>query len=515
MRRLVTLLSLTCLVLLVISPLAAKTKREEAQDLMTELAKSRDDSVRANAAWQLGQMGATDAVPALILALEDRDSTVRANAAASLWNLGDVSKPAMPALRKSLVDSYAGVVSNAAGALVMLGVPKTELVPVYRRLLLEEKCRFRIHGIRGLMGQVPPTDLFRDALECSRDPDLDNKFAAGDLLRELLDTQNRTMIPLILDALKASGDINASDLALAIVKFKPHVAEAVPVLENLLRSANPVNRDVAAASLGLLKEKAVDAVPTLINILESDSDATVREAAAKAIGDIGESAKEAVPALIRAAKDDRWPKVRQAALQALGEMGEGAREAIPVLRAALNDPDAFIRTAARNALFRVDPQKKAAESVSAFPAEMVSVTGSSNLFEDVTGLSKTFSDRFPEAVELIIYENFAIATAPEPSSSSSYGRFTYQSGSITGPDEGSATCEETFRFADVDFSVLPRLVSEAPGLAEKPNGSISHVILSRGVFCKDVGWFVYVTDGSKSSMVEFKLDGKLKRVTSY
>lgn len=515
MRRIFTLLSLVFLVLLLISPLAAKTKREEAQDLMKELATSRDDSVRANAAWQLGQMGAIDAVPALIPALEDQDSSVRANAAASLWNLGDIAKPAMPALRKALADPYAGVVVNAAGALVMLGVPKVELVPIYRRLLLEEKCRFRIHGIRGLMGQVPPADLFRDALDCSRDPDLDNKFAAGDLLRELMDARNRTMIPLILDALKESGDDNASDLALAIVKFEPHVAEAVPVLENLLRSANPVNRSVAATSLGLLKEKARDAVPTLISILGSDSDASVRAAAAKAMGDIGERAKEAVPALIRAANDDGWPKVRQASLQALGEMGQGASEAIPVLRAALNDPDAFIRTAARNALFRVDPQNKVAESVSASPVKMVSPPGSSNLFEDVTGLAKALSERFSEAVELIIYENFAIATAPEPSSSSGYGRFTYRSGSITGPESGSATCKETFRLADVDFSVLPRLVKEAPGLAEKPNGSISHVILSRGVFCKDAGWFVYVTDEAKSSIVEFKLAGKLQRVTSY
>jgi len=515
MRQIFTLFFLACLVLLFISPLTAKTKREEAQDLMKELANSRDESVRAQAAWQLGQMGATDAVPALIQALEDKDYSVRANAAGSLWHLGDVAKPAMPALRKALADSYPGVVANAAGALVMLGVPRTELAPVYQRLLLEEKCRFRIQGIRGLMDQVPPTDLFRDALECSRDPDPDNKFAAGDLLRELMAAKNRTMIPLILDALKEAGDNNASDLALAIVKFRPPVAEAVPALENLLRSANPINRSVAAASLGLLKDEALDALPTLVNLLESDPDAGVREAAAKAIADIGNRAKEAVPALIRAAQNDKWPKVRQAAIQALGEMGEGAGEAIPVLRATLDDPDAFIRTAARNALFRVDPKNRAMADDRATPAKIVSTAGSSNLFEDASGLARVLPGRFPEAVELIIYENFAIAIAPEPSSSSGYGRFTYRNGSLTGPDDGRATCEKTFRFAEIDFSVLPRLVKEAPGLAKTPNGRISHVILNRGVFCKDVGWFVYVTDGSKSGIVEFKPDGKLNKVISY
>lgn len=515
MRRMLTLLALAGLVFLIISPLAAKTKREQAQDLMSDLAKSRDDGDRANAAWQLGQMKATDSVPALILALEDRNDSVRANAAGSLWNLGEVSKPAIAALRKALMDPYAGVVSNAAGALVMLGVPRTELVPVYKRLLMEEKCRYRIHAVRGLMDQVPPTDLFRDALECSRDPDLDNAFAAGDLLRELMDGKNQEMIPLILDALRESGDNNASDLALAIVKYKPPVAEAVPALENLFRSANPVNRSVAATSLELLGDDALAALPTLVNVLGSDPDAGVRAAAAKAIGAMGIRAREAVPSLMQAAREDRWPKVRQAAMQALGEMGEGASEAIPVLSAALNDPDEFIRIAARNALPRVDPKNKAVQNGSAAPAKTPSTTGSGNLFGDADSLAKTLSGRLPEAVELIIYENFAIATAPEPTSSSGYGRFTYRNGGLTGPDDGTAICTKTFRIKDIDFSVLPKLVREAPGLAEKPDSRITHVILSRGVFCKDVGWFVYVTDGSKSGMVEFKPDGKLKNVTAY
>ncbi len=513
MRRIITLLSLVCITLLFISPLAAKTKREEAQDLMKELAKSRDDSIRADAAWRLGQMGATDAVPSLIAALEDEYASVRANAAASLWNLGEVSKPAMPALKKALTDPYAGVVANAAGALVKLGVPKTKLAPAYKRLLLEKQCRFRIHGLKGLMGQVPPTELFNDALECSRDDDLDNRFAAGDVLRELMDVNNRTMIPLILEALKKSGDDHVTDLVLAIVRFKPHVTEAVPILEKLLSSPVPDTRRVAALGLGSMKETALDTLPSLVKLLTSDTDAEVREAAAEAIGDIGKKAKEAVPALIRAAKGDQWPKVRKAAIQALGEMGEEARDAIPVLREALKDPDVFIRTSARNALFRVDPKNKAKVAVKAPRTKTLPAAAGSNLFEDVTGLAKTLAGKLPEAVELNIYDNFAIATAPEPSSRRGYGRYTYRNGTVTGPDDGHATCKETFRFADIDFSIMPRLVKKAPALAKKPNGTISYVSLGRGVFCKKVGWRIYVKDGSKFSIVEFTLNGKLNGIT--
>jgi HEAT repeat protein len=513
MRRILTLLSVAYLALVLCSPLAAKTKREEAQDLMKKMATSRDAGVRSDAAWRLGRMGATDAVPALIQALDDEASSVRANAAASLWNLGEVSKPAEPALRKALADPYAGVVANAAGALVVLGVPKTELAPAYRRLLQEEQCRFRIQGLKGLMDQVPPTELFADALECSRDEEIDYRFKAGDILRKLMDPKNRAMIPLILDALKESGDQNVSDLALAIVAFKPPVAEAVPVLEPLLRSANPANRQIVASSLGMLKEAALPALPTLVKLLESDPDPDVRKAAGKAIGDIGERAKDAVPSLIRSAQDDRWPKVRKAAIDALGQMQGAAGAAVPVLQAALTDPDQFIRISARNALARVDPQNRAVKDAGVPPAKPPAAAGSSNLFEDAAGVGQTLAARIPEVVELIIYEDFAIATAPEPSSKNGYGQFTYRNSAITGPEDGNATCQKTFRIADVDFSVMPKLVKEAPGLLKMPNGSISLVSLGRGVFCKKVGWYVHVKDGSQSGYVEFSLDGKMQKVT--
>jgi len=515
MKHSVTFVIIICLVFLGLTPVGAKTKREEAQDLMQEMATSRDAEVRAQAAWQLGQMGATDAVPALTAALEDVNRSVRANAAASLWNLGDVAKPAMPALKKALNDPYAGVVSNAAGALVRLGVPRSELVPAYKRLLLEKKCRFRIAGLKGLLGQVPPADLFQDALQCSRDEDLDNRFAAGDVLRELMDKDNRAMIPLILAALKDSGDKNITDLVLAIVQYKPPVPEAVPILEQYLGAPDPDTRRIAAEGLGRLKETSLDALPSLIRLLEADPDADVRKAAATAIGEMGGKAKEAVPVLIRSVKDDKWPKVRQAAIQALGAMGEASRAAIPVLNEALKDSDNFIRNAARNALFRVDSENRAktADASGPPPDGKAAAKAGSSLFEDAGALRETLVARVPEAVELVIYEDFAIATAPEPTSRTGYGRFTYRSGTVTGPDDGQANCKETFRIGSADFSILPRLVKEAPDLAEMPDGTISHVILGRSVFCKEVGWHIYVREGSKYSFVEFNLAGKMQKVT--
>ena len=76
---------------------------KEIQRLEKTLANDRDSSARAEAAWQLGQEGATESVPALVTALEkDSSSAVRANAAASLWNLREASRSAIPALTKAL-----------------------------------------------------------------------------------------------------------------------------------------------------------------------------------------------------------------------------------------------------------------------------------------------------------------------------------------------------------------------------------------------------------------------------
>jgi HEAT repeat protein len=515
MKHIVAFFSLVCIAFLFISPLEAKTKREEAQDLMKKMAKSRDAKVRADAAWSLGQMGAIDAVPALMVALEDKNKSVRANAAGSLWNLGEVSKPAMPALRKALEDPFPLVISNSAGALVMLGVPKSELAPAYKRLLTEKKCVYRISGMKGLLSQVPPSDLFHDALECSRDDELDNRFKAGDVLRALMDEKDRTMIPLILEALKDSVDKNITDLVLAIVRYKPPVTEAVPILEKYLVASDPETRRIAAVGLGRLKENSLPALPSLVKVLESDTDKDVRAAAAEAIGGIGKKAKEAVPNLIHAAQGDKWPKVRKASIQALGSMGEEAREAIPVLAKALKDPDMHTRNSARNALNRVDPGNKAAKAAVSRkpPARRTPARTGVSLFADVNKLAETLRGKVPVVYELIIYENFAMATAPEPSSSNGYGTFTYRNGAVSGPDDGRSLCKEPFRISDADFSIIPRLVKEAPGLAEIPNGSITYVSLGRGVFCKKVGWRIYVKDGSKYSIIEFRLDGKLKGVT--
>ncbi|MHB8797410.1 MAG: HEAT repeat domain-containing protein [Thermoanaerobaculia bacterium] len=285
----------------------------------------------------------------------------------------------------------------------------------------------------------------------------------------------------------------------------------VSELRARLDSSTASERASAARSIGYQKDAALPAVPRLLELLEGDRDNEVRVSAAEALGNIGpKCAATAVPALMKAAKEDKWPKVRSASLSALGEMREAAKPAIPILREALRDPDGFIAQAARNALFRVQPNAKE-EVVAIEDATRPKQQGS--LFDDLSQLKAVLPGRAPEVYELTIYPGFALATTACADSGSGRCQLKYEGGAVTGPNDGSEDdCEKKIALAKVDFSVVPGLVKQAPSLLGTPGGAVQMVQLSPGVFCKSHGWIVSVKDGG---MVQFKLNGKVDKVTKF
>jgi HEAT repeat protein len=497
---------------------AAFGATKEIQKLEKTLARDQSAQARAEAAWQLGQLGSTESVPALTAALEDDSSSaVRANAAASLWHLGDASRPAIPALTRALDDPSGAVVGNAAGALIKLGTPKSKLVPVYRQLLTRRHCDDRVIGLKALASEAPPIDLFDTAWECSgtsEDIDSDVRSDAREALRKIVGRKDKALIPLILEILKDPRGRDISTLIGGIANYQPPVKDAVPVLASLLGAGDESTSSAAASALGDMKAAALPALPDLVKCLASHPQNKTRENAAEALGEIaseiGAKASSAVPALVKAAENDKWPSVRKAAVTALGEMGTAAREAIPMLRKALESPDDWMRLAARNALFRVEPGKN--QEVADL-ADEHQVEEKGILFDDLTQLSATLPGRLPEVFELIIYDKFAMATVPQSDSPTGRGKYTYKAGTVTGPEEASSDdCTKKIALSKVNFALVPKLVQQAPGLLGSPSGKVSHVQLSGGVFCRAIGWLVYVED---AGFVEFKLDGKVGKVQKF
>jgi HEAT repeat protein len=498
------------LVLVFVSALIAAGSKE-SDKLEKTLANDRDSSKRAEAAWQLGQSGSAESVPVLINALErDSSEAVRANAAASLWHLGDVSRPAIPALTKALDDPSGAVVGNAAGALVKLGTPKSKVVPAYRRLLTHTSCEDRVIAVKALATEVPPSEIFDAAWECSqpnKDIDSDVTSDARDALRKIVGRKDKSLGPIILGILDHLGTRDGSTLISAVGSYEPPLKDAAPVLASLLTYRDESTSSSAAHALGNMKTASLPVLKDLITALESHAQNKTREAAAKAIGEIGPKAIAAMPALIKSMQSDKWPEVRAASASALGELGTAAKDAIPALREALKSPDDWMRLAARNALFRVDPGKsqEAADIADAHQAEEKGI-----LWQDLTQLSATLPGRFPEVYDLIIYDKFAMAHVPQSDSPSGRGEYTYKAGTVTGPKEASDDdCKKKIALSKVDFSIVPRLVQQAPGLLGAPAGKVSHVQLTPGVFCHGHGWLVYVDD---VGFVEFGLNGKVGKV---
>jgi len=490
--------------------LAAQDAKEVAR-LTKTLARDRDAGARAEAAWDLGQMGATDAVPALTTALEsDSSVAVRANAAASLWHLGDASRSAIPALTKALDDPSGAVVGNAAGALIKLGTPKSKIVPAYKRLLTLPKCEDRVVALTALATDAPASDLFAHAWECSeldRTLDSDDRSAARDAFRKIVGRKDRALVPRMLEILQNPGTADVTPVISGIGNYDPPVKEAVPVLASLLASRDERTSSSAAYALGHMKNAALPALPDLVKALESHPQNKTRETAATAIGEIGPKASAAVPALMKAGASDKWPSVRKAAVSALGEIGIAAHDAIPMLRESLKSPDDWMRLAARNALFRVDPNKR--EEVADI-ADQHQVEEKGILWDDLSQLSATLPGRLPEVYDLIIYDKFAMATVPQSDSPTGRGKYTYKAGTVTGPEEASSDdCNKKIALAQVNFSLVPKLVQQAPALLGAPSGKVSHVQLGAGVFCRSMGWLVYVND---VGFVEFRLDGKVGKV---
>lgn len=481
----------------------------KAEKLIRDLG-SREVRTRSSAAWDLGQIGAVEAIPALVDALGDDARSVRANAASSLGRLGDDAQVAIAALRQVLDDSYAPVAANAVSSLRKLGIPREEFEAVYRRLLGESDCAMRLRGVRGLRGLAAEAELVAPTFACTHGAeDLDERLDAGDLLRSMI--ADRALAPVLINLLAAAGEVRVVDLLLGLSSYAPPVYEGIPAVRSYLSSADPENRGMAAVALGRMG--ATGTAVEVAALMGSDPDPKVRERAAGALGDMGPAAAATVPQLVDAAQDERWPDVREAALRALGAMGEAAAAARPALYAALESGDGFVRIAARNALFRVDPENKdevvrLADAAAAAPPPG---GASDQLFEDTTGLPEALTQGMSDIVELNVYADFAIVVAPDASSPTGWGRFTYRAGVLGGPEEGTPGCDKTFAIADADLNALPALIADA---LKRSGGGATVIVatLSRGVFCRKPGWMIVLDGGTNASRVEYQLNGKLQKV---
>jgi HEAT repeat protein/predicted Ser/Thr protein kinase len=141
-----------------IAVVALGEARSVGRDAIPELVEGledRDEAVRREAARALGKIGATAAVPSLVVALSNApDDLVRVSAAEALGQIGARATVAIPGLIAALKHADDGVCDAAAGALVMIGLPAA---PALIEAVTDFDRRLRLRAAAVLTEIVAPS----------------------------------------------------------------------------------------------------------------------------------------------------------------------------------------------------------------------------------------------------------------------------------------------------------------------------------------------------------------------
>ncbi len=161
----------------------------------------------------------------------------------------------------------------------------------------------------------------------------------------------------------------------ALGDFGPSAGQAVPALVAFVRAVEGAYKagpgvgnewkdpgGQAAEAIGRIAE---DGNPEVVAILAGLLDSRVggiAMAAARALCDLGPKATPAILALVKALRSP-VPGVRFSASRALGKIGRlDANAVLPALRAAMNDPDRYVRDEAAETLQKIEIARERASS---------------------------------------------------------------------------------------------------------------------------------------------------------
>ncbi|GAB1540861.1 hypothetical protein NUACC21_35300 [Scytonema sp. NUACC21] len=276
-----------------------------------------DRSVRAKAAWVLGEIGSSEAVVGLLQALHDRSPEVSKSAARALAKID--SEAAVVGLGQALSDENESVRASAANALDEVG---TEVV------------------VAGEVPDIVSPPAIAALQSALNDEDSWVRLSAVTALGEIGSPAAVTALQQALSVSDAEVRVNAVK---ALEKIGTEVA--VPGLIQALSDKNSAVRWAATEALGQIGTEA--AMPGLRQAL-SDEDSWVRLSAARVLSKIG---NEAGVAYLLQSLNDKNPQIRTQAASALSQID--AESSVTGLVSALRDEDSMVRMSAIAALGQI------------------------------------------------------------------------------------------------------------------------------------------------------------------
>lgn len=293
------------------------------ETLTQALSKDSDALVRRSAALALGKFGpdAKSALAALEAAVDDPNVTVRQNAA---WALGRIGASSIKGLKKALLDDDPLVKRDAAGSLGRLDAEEArgalnELVACCK----VNDSALRIAALSVLNKIVSSEDskiaaLIKPALD---DPDLEVRQNAALTLANIGGPEAAPALRILVEALRNGDAELKAQAAAAIGNLGDAAASAVDPLIKALASPDKDLRKHAALALGGIGEKAEPAIGPLVKLLSNlAEDFEARVEAAVALAKIGprKEAEDAVPTLLRVLENPKdHPLVRERIVWAL------------------------------------------------------------------------------------------------------------------------------------------------------------------------------------------------------
>ncbi len=280
---------------------AIAAQGKDAVQPAIRLLTSQHKDARLWAAWALGRIGSSDAVPALAACLEDRRSEVRREAALALGAIADDTglRPLVGALDSRDPETRRA----AAEALRWFDDDRSLQALEAATRDSDEDVQLAAIASLAAKGKVAAVLRFKAAIESDRkrvreaalsalnspalQPQVPDEAAALAVLRGNMDAAleaGDAAIPHILEAMRSRDTRRRLAASRALRLVRP--VQAIPAFLRALRDPEPEVREVVTEALA---EMGHDAVEGLVEALSSH-DVTVQHYAAIALGRIGDPA---------------------------------------------------------------------------------------------------------------------------------------------------------------------------------------------------------------------------------
>jgi vesicle coat complex subunit len=181
-----------------------------------------------------------------------------------------------------------------------------------------------------------------------QDPNVEVRRAAVEALGQQPVSDVRVIDSLTRCIGDNDGEVRYGSIA-AVGRIGPPAKSSLPALKSALQDVEPTIRQRAALSIARIDPLEPSFIPVLVGAMRDGDGRVLLE-----IASMGAEAAWAVPTLT-GLLSHQSPKVRALAASALGGIGSPAASAKPALQQASRDSNAIVKTAAREALQKIDP----------------------------------------------------------------------------------------------------------------------------------------------------------------